>query len=64
LRREHSRGYLLDPDRTEREVEVLSLVARGLSNGEISLMKLGVRDRAKLIIIAYETGLVTARDPR
>jgi DNA-binding NarL/FixJ family response regulator len=45
-------------------VEVLSLVARGLSNGEISLMKLGVRDRAKLIIIAYETGLVTARDPR
>lgn len=61
---------------TEREVEVLALVARGLSNAEIGerlfvspatakthvgrlLMKLGARDRAQLIIVAYETGLVT-----
>jgi DNA-binding NarL/FixJ family response regulator len=62
---------------TDREVEVLRLVARGLSNIEIGeqlyvtpatvkthvsrlLMKLGARDRAQLIIIAYESGLVTA----
>jgi len=61
---------------TEREVEVLALVARGLSNTEIGqrlhvspatakthvarlLMKLDARDRAQLIITAYETGLVT-----
>jgi DNA-binding NarL/FixJ family response regulator len=66
---------------TEREVEVLTLVARGLSNSEIGevlyvspatakthvgrlLMKLGVRDRAQLIIIAYETGLVRAQPPQ
>lgn len=58
---------------TEREVEVLRLVARGLSNQEIGdelfvspatakthvsrlLMKLAARDRAQLIVIAYETG--------
>jgi len=62
---------------TDREVEVLTLVARGWSNQEISeslyvtsattkthvsrlLMKLGARDRAQLIVIAYETGLVSA----
>lgn len=61
---------------TERECEVLSHVARGLSNGEIAnelfispatakthvsrvMMKLGARDRAQLVAIAYETGLVT-----
>jgi DNA-binding NarL/FixJ family response regulator len=61
---------------TEREAEVLALVARGLSNTEIGqrlhvspatakthvarlLMKLDARDRAQLIITAYETGLVT-----
>ena len=66
---------------TEREVEVLRLVARGLSNQEIGdelfvspatakthvsrlLMKLAARDRAQLIVIAYETGLVEARPPR
>jgi DNA-binding NarL/FixJ family response regulator len=61
---------------TDREVEVLALVARGLSNAEIGerlhvspatakthvarlLMKLDARDRAQLIIAAYESGLIT-----
>lgn len=60
---------------TEREREVLALVARGQSNAEIStalfvsyatvkthvshlLMKLEARDRAQLVMIAYETGVV------
>ena len=76
------RPHTKDFDRlTEREVEVLRLVARGMSNQEIGdelfvspatakthvsrlLMKLGARDRAQLIVIAYETGLVEARPPR
>jgi DNA-binding NarL/FixJ family response regulator len=75
------RPRLAELDRlTEREVEVLRLVARGLSNQEIGdqlfvspatakthvsrlLMKLAARDRAQLIVIAYETGLVEARPP-
>jgi len=60
---------------TEREHEILSLVAQGLSNDEIAttlfispatakthvsrvMMKLGARDRAQLVVTAYETGLV------
>lgn len=61
---------------TEREREVLALVAAGQTNNEIaatlymspltakthvnrSMTKLNARDRAQLVVIAYETGLVT-----
>jgi DNA-binding NarL/FixJ family response regulator len=59
---------------TEREREVVALVAAGLSNDEIAaelvvspltakthvsraMIKLGARDRAQLVVLAYENGL-------
>ncbi len=61
---------------TDREREVMALVAAGLSNDEIgtrlflspltakthvsrTMSKLGARDRAQLVVLAYESGLVT-----
>jgi len=60
---------------TDRERQVLALIATGLSNEEIArqiyisqstvkthaaraMMKLGARDRAQLVVFAYEGGLV------
>jgi DNA-binding NarL/FixJ family response regulator len=61
---------------SDREREVLTLLARGLNNTEIGealglspltakthvsriMGKVGARDRAQLVILAYESGLVT-----
>lgn len=61
---------------TGRERDVVTLVARGLDNGQISgalflsnatirthvsraMMKLGLRNRAQLVVFAYESGLVS-----
>ena len=64
---------------TEREREVVALVARGMSNDDIAaalfvspltakthvnraMTKLGARDRAQLVVMAYQSGLVRVRD--
>lgn len=65
---------------TEREREVVTLVAGGLSNEQIAahlvvspltakthvnraMTKLGARDRAQLVVLAYQSGLVRVADP-
>jgi DNA-binding NarL/FixJ family response regulator len=64
---------------TEREREVVALVAQGLSNADIAarlylspltakthvnraMSKLAARDRAQLVVLAYQSGLVRAGD--
>jgi DNA-binding NarL/FixJ family response regulator len=65
---------------TDREREVVALVAQGMSNDDIAaklylspltakthvnraMTKLGARDRAQLVVLAYQSGLVRAGDP-
>ena len=65
---------------TEREREIVALVAAGLSNDEIAadlvvspltakthvshaMIKLGARDRAQLVVLAYENGLAQPGHP-
>ena len=74
----HAKGVDVAPaldELTEREREVMALVAEGLSNEEIArklfvspatakthvsraMVKLRARDRAQLVVFAYESGLV------
>jgi DNA-binding NarL/FixJ family response regulator len=65
---------------TERERQIVALVAAGLSNDEIAadlvvspltakthvsraMIKLGARDRAQLVVLAYENGLAQPGHP-
>jgi DNA-binding NarL/FixJ family response regulator len=74
-RAKEPRGTRVLEELTDREREVVALVAEGLSNQEIAgrlfmspatakthvsraMGKLGARDRAQLVVIAYESGLV------
>jgi DNA-binding NarL/FixJ family response regulator len=66
---------------TDREREIVALVADGMSNSEIAhqltlspltvkthanhaMTKLGARDRAQLVVFAYQTGLARVPRPR
>ena len=68
------------PALTDREREVVALVAHGLTNDEIAerlfvapltakthvnraMMKVGARDRAQLVVAAYQSGLIRPGQP-
>jgi DNA-binding NarL/FixJ family response regulator len=75
-RAEQTSRLVLPESVTPRELEILRLIAAGLTNQEIAdhlyispftckshvsriLTKLGARDRTQLVVMAYESGLVT-----
>jgi DNA-binding NarL/FixJ family response regulator len=77
--RKHPRPEQLN-ELTPRELEVVALVAGGMSNFEVAerlvvspvtakthvsraLRKLNARDRAQLVTLAYESGLIVPRHP-
>jgi DNA-binding NarL/FixJ family response regulator len=74
-RQEQAAGFVLPQGLTPRELEILRLIAVGLTNQEIAeqlfispltckshvsriLTKLQARDRTRLVVMAYESGLV------